>query len=247
MKINILTIFPELFSDFRLVGIVAKAIKQEKIEFNIIDIREYTENKHNKVDDYVFGGGEGMLFMCQPVFSAIRENNLEDSHLIYPSPKGVTLNQKKLEELAEMSELTILCARYEGVDQRVIDTFVDEEISIGDYIISGSELAAQIIIDGVSRLIPNVINNQCSHLNDSFSNGLLEHPQYTRPAIFEGISVPEVLLSGNHAIIDKWKEEKSLEETFFKRPDLLDKITLSPEQATYLAKLRTQITDKKDK
>ncbi len=238
MKINILTIFPEMFEGWKNTGMIAKALNRDIIEINIIDFRDYTENKHKKVDDYPFGGGEGMLLMAQPIISAIKANNLEDTHLIFPSPKGPVLKQSKLEELKNMDEITLLAGRYEGVDQRVIDNYVDEEISLGDFIITGGELAIQTILDGVIRLLPGVLNNNVSFEQDSFSDGLLEHPQYTRPASYEGMDVPEVLLNGNHKLIEQFKREEKLKATFYNRPDLLEKIELSKEDQQYLEKLR---------
>ncbi len=240
MKINILTIFPEMFSGWKNTGMIAKALERDIVEINVIDFREYTTNKHKKVDDYPFGGGEGMLLMAQPIISALKENELVDSHVIFPSPKGPVLNQKKLEQLKELTEITLIAGRYEGVDQRVIDNYVDEEISLGDFIITGGELAIQTILDGVIRLLPGVLNNNVSFEQDSFSDGLLEHPQYTRPASYEGMDVPEVLLNGNHKLIEQFKREEKLKATYYNRPELLDDVELSDEDKKYLATLKEQ-------
>ncbi len=240
MKINILTIFPEMFTGWKNTGMIAKALERDIVEINVIDFREYTTNKHKKVDDYPFGGGEGMLLMAQPIISALKENELVDSHVIFPSPKGPVLNQNKLEQLKELPEITLIAGRYEGVDQRVIDNYVDEEISLGDFIITGGELAIQTILDGVIRLLPGVLNNNVSFEQDSFSDGLLEHPQYTRPASYEGMDVPAVLLNGNHKLIEQFKREEKLKATYYNRPELLEDVELSAEDKKYLATLKEQ-------
>ncbi len=238
MKINILTIFPDLFHGWMTEGIVSKAISEGYLEINLIDFREYADNKHFKVDDYPFGGGDGMLLMPQPIFSAIEANNLQNTHTIFPSPKGRVLNQSILEELKDMDEITFLAGRYEGVDQRVIDTFVDEQISLGDFILTGGEIAIEVILDGITRLLPGVLNNANSHQNDSFSNGLLEHKQYTRPQDFRGLKVPDVFLSGHHKNIEDEINKVQIEETFKYRPDLFDKIELNKKQMEILEKLK---------
>lgn len=238
MKVNILTIFPNMFTGWMEEGMVAKAIKGGVVEVNVIDFRDYTANKHKKVDAYPFGGGEGMLLTPQPLFDAIRENKLEKTHTIFPSPKGPRLDQNKLEELSKLEEITLIAGRYEGVDQRVIDTFVDEQISLGDFIITGGELAIETIMDGVIRLLPGVLNNNVSYEQDSFSDGLLEHPQYTRPSNFEGLEVPEVLLNGNHKLIEEWKRTEKLKATYQIRPDLLENAELSSEDLAFINTLR---------
>lgn len=238
MKINILTIFPEMFSGWMQEGVISRAINNEIVNINIIDFREYASNKHHKVDDYPFGGFEGMLLMPQPIFDAVKSNKLEETHFIFPSPKGSTLTQEKLVELSRYDEITLLAGRYEGVDQRVIDTFVDEEISLGDYIITGGELAIQVILDGIIRLIPGVLNNCTSFEKDSFSNSLLEHPQYTRPYEYEGLKVPEILLSGHHKNISMWIHYNQLEQTFLYRPDLLEKANLNEADINLLKKIK---------
>ena len=223
MKINILTIFPEMFDGWMNCGMVGIAKRNDIIEFNIIDFREYAENKHNKVDDYPFGGGEGMLLMAQPIDSAIMANNLDKTNIIFPSPLGKVFNQEKADQLSKCSEITLIAGRYEGIDQRVLDMHVDEMISLGDFIITGGELAIQTILDAVIRLIPGVLNNGESFVKESFSDNLLEHPQYTRPREFKGMEVPEVLTNGNHKLIDEWKYQQSLSNTKKYRPDLLEK------------------------
>ncbi len=226
MKINILTLFPGLYESFMNEAIVKRAIEKEIVEFNIIDFREYSTNKHKKVDDYVFGGGAGMLITPQPLFSAIRENGLENTHIINTSPRGKVFTQQRAFELSEMDEITFMVGRYEGIDQRVIDTFVDEELSIGDYILMGGEIPSQVMLESVIRLLPGVLNNSVSFATDSFSSEdsyLLEEDMYTRPAEFEGMKVPDVLLSGHHANIQKWKYENAYEITKERRPDLIEK------------------------
>lgn len=240
MKVNILTIFPNMFTGWMEEGMVAKAIKAGVVEINVIDFREYTSNKHKKVDAYPFGGGEGMLLTPQPLFAAIRENKLENTYTVFPSPKGPRLNQNKLEELSQLDEITLIAGRYEGVDQRVIDTFVDEQISLGDFIITGGELAIETIMDGVIRLLPGVLNNNVSYEQDSFSDGLLEHPQYTRPSNFEGLEVPEVLLNGNHKLIEEWKRTEKLKATYQIRPDLLEDAELSKQDLEIIDTLRRE-------
>ncbi len=226
MKINILTLFPGLYDSFMNEAIVSKAIEKGIVEFNIIDFREYSTNKHNKVDDYVFGGGAGMLIKPQPLFDAIRQNNLENTHIINTSPRGKVFNQEHAFDLAKMDEITFMVGRYEGIDQRVIDTFVDEELSIGDYILMGGEIPSQVMLESIIRLLPGVLNNNVSFETDTFSSPdsyLLEEDQYTRPAEFEGMSVPDVLLSGHHANIEKWKYENAMAKTEARRPDLAQK------------------------
>ncbi len=222
IKINILTIFPNLYEAFVAETIINKAIQKDKLEINVIDIREYSKNKHKKVDDYPYGGGEGMLLMVQPIDDAIIENNLSSSKMIYTSPKGKTIDQNMLYDLSKEEEITILVGRYEGVDQRVLDKYEFEEVSIGDFILTGGDLVAQIIVDGVSRLLPGVLNNEQSIVADTFTQELLEHPQYTRPEVYDGMKVPEVLLSGHHKNIEEWKLNQQIKETKSKRKDLYD-------------------------
>jgi len=201
MIINIVTIFPEIFKSFLSEAILEKAIKNNSLTVNFINPRDYTENKHKKIDDYVFGGSEGMLMTPQPLFSAIEDNQLQTTHKIYMSPQGATLNQNKLISLLKINEITIIAGRYEGIDQRFINEHVDEQISIGDYILFGGEIPAMVLIEGLTRLLPNVLNNPASHQFDSFSNSLLEADHYTRPQDFRGLKVPEILANGNHELI----------------------------------------------
>lgn len=222
MKIDVLTLFPEMFSALN-ESILGRAQKAGKIEINVVNIRDYTEDKHLKCDDYPFGGGAGMVMMPQPIGSAIDALDPEHkAHRIYLSPKGQTLRQQKVFELLEYDHLILLCGHYEGVDQRVIDLFIDEEISIGDYVLTGGELPAMVLVDCVSRYVDGVISTS-SLVDESFSDNLLEYPQYTRPQEYRGLTVPEVLRSGDHGKVDAWRREQALEITKKLRPDLLKK------------------------
>ena len=220
MRIDILTLFPDMFSAMQ-ESIIGRAQKSGKVQINIVNIRDYTEDKHLKCDDYPFGGGAGMVMMPQPIGSAIEALDPEHrARRIYMSPKGQVFKQQKVFELLEYDHLILLCGHYEGVDQRVIDLFIDEEISIGDYVLTGGELPAMVITDCVSRYVDGVISNS-SLVDESFSENLLEYPQYTRPQVYKGLAVPEVLRSGDHAKVDAWRREKALEITKKNRPDLL--------------------------
>ena len=219
MKFDILTLYPEMF-DILKQSIIGKAIEKELIEINLINIRDFSKNKHKKVDDTPYGGGVGMIMKPDVVYDSYKSIKSENAKVIYMSPQGKVLNQKKVEQLSKENHLIILCGHYEGIDQRVLDKIVDEEISIGDYVLTGGEIPAMVLIDSVSRYVEGVLNEE-SIKEESFSEGLLEYPQYTRPEIFEGEKVPEVLLSGHHKNIEKWRKEKSLEITKNKRPELL--------------------------
>ena len=221
MKFDVLTLFPEMFGILNQ-SIIGKAIEKELIDINLINIRDFSKDKHKKVDDTPYGGGAGMVMKPDVVYDAYKSIEDRNAKVIYMSPQGKTLNQKKVEELAKESHLIILCGHYEGIDQRVLDKIVDEEISIGDYVLTGGEIPAMVLIDSVSRYVKGVLNEE-SIQEESFSNGLLEYPQYTRPEIFEGVKVPEILLSGHHENIEKWKKEKSIEITKKKRPEMLEK------------------------
>ena len=223
MQFDVLTLFPEMFSILD-ESIIGRAKKNKQIDINLVNIRDFSENKHNKVDDTPYGGGAGMVMMPDVVYRAYNSlENKENAKVIYMSPQGKKLNQEKVKELSKENHLIILCGHYEGIDQRVLDKIVDEEISIGDYVLTGGELPAMVLIDSVSRYVEGVLNKE-SIKEESFIENLLEYPQYTRPEVFEGEKVPEVLLSGNHKEIDKWRKEKSLEITKKKRPDLLKEV-----------------------
>ena len=223
MQFDVLTLFPEMFSILD-ESIIGRAKKNKQIDINLVNIRDFSENKHNKVDDTPYGGGAGMVMMPDVVYRAYNSlENKENAKVIYMSPQGKKLNQEKVKELSKENHLIILCGHYEGIDQRVLDKIVDEEISIGDYVLTGGEIPAMVLIDSVSRYVEGVLNKE-SIKEESFIENLLEYPQYTRPEVFEGEKVPEVLLSGNHKEIEKWRKEKSLETTKKKRPDLLKEV-----------------------
>ena len=220
MKFDVLTLFPEMFQSLN-ESIIGRAKEKELIEINLINIRDFSKDKHKKVDDTPYGGGAGMVLMPDVVYDAYSSVKDENAKVIYLSPQGKVLNQAKVKELSKENHLILLCGHYEGIDQRVLDEIVDEEISIGDYVLTGGELPAMVLIDSVSRYVEGVLSED-STKEESFSNNLLEYPQYTRPEEFRGKRVPEVLLSGHHENIKKWREQKSLEITKQKRPDLLD-------------------------
>lgn len=219
MKFDVLTLFPEMFTPLK-ESIIGKAVEDKKIELNLINIRDFSKDKHKKVDDTPYGGGAGMVMKADVVYDAYESVKEEGAKVIFLSPQGKTLNQDKVKNLAKEKHIILLCGHYEGIDQRVIDEIVDEEISIGDYVLTGGELPAMVLIDSVSRYVEGVLNKE-SVEEESFTNNLLEYPQYTRPEIFHGIKVPEVLLSGHHENIKKWREEQSLKNTLQKRPNLL--------------------------
>ena len=222
MKIDILTLFPEMFAPLK-TSIIGRAVESGKLQINIVDIRDYTLDKHKKCDDTPFGGGAGMVMMAQPIASAIEAVDPDHrARRIFMSPRGRTFNQKIVLEYGKLDHILLLCGHYEGVDQRVIDLYIDEELSLGDFVLTGGEIPAMAVVDGVARYVDGVINDQ-SLKQESFASGRLEYPQYTRPQVFMGLEVPEVLLSGHHANIEKWREEQSLELTRKSRPDLLDK------------------------
>lgn len=220
MKITILTLFPEMFESLN-ASILKRAQENNLIEINIVNIRDYSLDNNKRCDDYSYGGGAGMIMTPQPLFDAISSVKTDKSYTIYLSPKGKVLTQEKVVELAKtQKELILICGHYEGIDERIIDLCVDEEISIGDYVLTGGEIPAMVLIDSISRYIPNVLGNDMTTEEESFSNGLLEYPQYTRPQVFRGLKVPEVLTSGNHKEINNWRLEKALEITKLRRPDL---------------------------
>ena len=222
MRIDILTLFPEIFEPLKS-SILGRALDNNIFELNLIDIRSFSLDKHKKVDDYVFGGGDGMLMTPQPLYDAIMSVKDENSYVVYMSPKGTVLTQDKVKSMAKsISHLIIVCGHYEGIDERIIELCIDEQISIGDYVLTGGELPAMVLADAVLRYVPNVLHSDTSVVDESFSERLLEYPQYTRPREFKGLSVPEVLINGNHKEIEKWKMEQKLSETKKYRPDLLD-------------------------
>ena len=238
MKFDVLTLFPEMFEPLKQ-SIIKRAAEKNLIEINMIDIRDFSEDKHNKVDDTPYGGGAGMLMKPDVVDRAYNSVKDEAAKVIYLSPQGKQLNQDIVNRLSKENHLILLCGHYEGIDQRVIDKIVDEEISIGDYVLTGGEIPAMALIDSVSRYVDGVLTKG-SLENESFANGLLEYPQYTRPEVFDGVRVPDVLLSGHHENIRKWRREKSLENTFNKRPELLECVELTKSDKEYIEKLKIE-------
>ncbi|MDO4486543.1 MAG: tRNA (guanosine(37)-N1)-methyltransferase TrmD [Bacillota bacterium] len=235
MNIDVLTLFPEMFAPVTS-SILGRAAEKNLINIRLTDIRDFSNDKHNKADDYPFGGGGGMVMMADPIFGALEAVKAQGRKIIYMSPRGKILDQDKISELAELGDFVILCGHYEGIDQRVIDYWDMEEISIGDYVLTGGELPAMVLIDSVARLVPEVLGNAGSALDESIYSGLLEHPQYTKPRSYRGLDVPEVLVSGNHKLIDLWKFRESLMLTKKRRPDMFDEYVkkadgLSKEQA----------------
>lgn len=222
-----MTLFPDIFKAYIGESMMKKAVENSILEVELYNIRDFSENKHKKVDDYPFGGGAGMVMTPQPIFSTyeyiVEKYELENPRVIYLSPKGRVFNQKIAKSLSLENDIIFLCGHYEGVDQRIIDLIVTDEISIGDYVLTGGELPALVMIDSIARLVPGVLNRSESHEDESFENDLLEYPQYTRPRSFNGLEVPEVLLSGNHKKIDEWRFEESQKITLERRPDLIKK------------------------
>ena len=239
MRFDVLTLFPEMFEVLNQ-SIIGRAKEKELINVNLINIRDFSNDKHKKVDDTPYGGGAGMVIQPNVVYDAYNYVKDKKAKVIYMSPQGKKLDQKKVEELSKQEHLILLCGHYEGIDQRVLDKIVDEEISIGDYVLTGGELPAMVLIDAVSRYVEGVLKDD-STKEESFSQGLLEYPQYTRPEVFEGQQVPEVLLSGHHENIDKWRRMQSLQITLNKRPDLLEKIELSDEDKKVLEKIKNEV------
>ena len=239
MKITILTIFPEMFASVLNSSILGRAREQGLVEVECVDIRPFSDRKHKNTDDYPFGGGAGMVMLAQPIMDAMKHVTGENfsGRRIYMGPRGTTLTTAKARELAKEEHLVLLCGHYEGVDQRALDACIDEEISIGDYILTGGELAAMVLTDAVSRFIPGVLGSGESAEEESFSDGLLEYPQYTRPRELNGMEVPDVLLSGDHAKIKAWRRQESLRATKKFRPDLLEKAELTAKEKKLLEEL----------
>ncbi|MGN0183459.1 MAG: tRNA (guanosine(37)-N1)-methyltransferase TrmD [Candidatus Ornithomonoglobus sp.] len=239
MRFDVLTLFPDMFRAVLGDSIIGRAEKAGLIELNFIDIRDFTKNKHRKVDDTPYSGGGGMLMQAQPVFDAymsVADGLSYKPYTIFMSPQGSVFGQDKAIELSRYNHIVLLCGHYEGIDQRVLDEIVDAEISLGDFVMTGGEIPAMAVIDTVSRLIPGVLANDGSFQNESHFQGLLEHPQYTKPQVWHERAVPEVLLSGNHKLIDKWKHEQSLIATLKKRPDMLRKAWLTEKDAEFIAR-----------
>lgn len=241
MRIDILTLFPEMFPGVLSSSILGKAQEKGIVQFEVINFRNYSESKHGTVDDTPYGGGGGMVLKPEPLFRAVEAVTTDSKpRVILLCPQGVPYNQKLAEKLAKEEHLILICGHYEGYDERIREHLVTDEISIGDYVLTGGELGAMVIADSVVRLQPGALGNQTSAVEDSFSTGLLEYPHYTRPAEFRGWKVPDILLSGHHANIDKWRLRESLRRTYERRPDLLDKLELTPEMKKWLQEIKEE-------
>lgn len=241
MRIDILTLFPEMCNAYISESIIGRARKAGKVEIECTDIRDYTKDKHRRVDDTPYGGGMGMIMQVEPVydcFSALCEKLGTKPHLIYLTPQGKTLTQKRVKELSELDNIALLCGHYEGIDERVIEELQPEEISVGDYVLTGGELPALILADSVSRMLPGVLSDDECFEEESHFSSLLEYPQYTRPYEWKGRTVPDVLLTGHHANVDKWRRQQSLKRTLERRPDMLEKAELSKDDLSYLSELK---------
>lgn len=241
MKISILTLFPEMCNAYLSESIIGRARSAGKVQIECVDIRDYTKDKHRRVDDTPYGGGMGMIMQVDPVydcFQAICEKDGTVPHLIYLTPQGKTLTQKRVVELSKLDNIALLCGHYEGIDERVIEELQPEEISVGDYVLTGGELPALILADSISRMLPGVLSNDECFEEESHFNSLLEYPQYTRPYEWRGRKVPDVLLTGHHANVDKWRREQSLKRTAERRPDMIEKADLTKEDIKYLSQLK---------
>ncbi|MGE6828554.1 tRNA (guanosine(37)-N1)-methyltransferase TrmD [Priestia megaterium] len=242
MKIDVLSLFPSMFDGVFGESILKKAQEKNAVELNVVNFREYSTNKHQNVDDYPYGGGAGMVLTPQPIFDAVEKvtETAKKPRVVLLCPQGERYTQAKAEELAAEKHLIFICGHYEGYDERIREQLVTDEISIGDYVLTGGELGAMVVIDSVVRLLPDVLGNNHSAVQDSHSTGLLEHPHYTRPADFRGLTVPEVLMSGNHKKIEQWRQKESLKRTLLRRPDMLEKIELTEEQKKLVAQLKEE-------
>lgn len=245
MRIDVLTLFPGMFAGPMGESIIGKAREKDLLEMNVSNFRDYSDNKHHTVDDYPYGGGAGMLLKPQPIFDnlAAIEEQVPDTkkRVILLDPAGKKFDQKMAEEFSQEEHLIFICGHYEGYDER-IRTLVTDEVSLGDYVLTGGELGAMVMIDATVRLLPEVLGNETSAQTDSHSTGLLEHPQYTRPADFRGLAVPEVLLNGNHKLIEEWRLKESLRRTYTRRPDMLAKLDLTPEMKKLLAEIKNELS-----
>lgn len=255
MRIDVLTLFPEMFSGFLQASILGKAIQRGLVDIRLVNYREFAQNKHGTVDDTPYGGGQGMVLKIEPIYYALAHllgfpperdavrKLLPSTRVILLCPQGETYTQAKAEELAAAQRLILICGHYEGYDERIRQHLITDEISLGDFILTGGEVAAMALIDSVVRLCPGVVGNPASLAEESFVSGLLEYPHYTRPAVFQGWSVPEVLLSGNHAQIERWRRKESLRRTLERRPDLLEKRALSSLEQMLLAEIRQEMQE----
>ncbi|MDC7768368.1 tRNA (guanosine(37)-N1)-methyltransferase TrmD [Priestia megaterium] len=242
MKIDVLSLFPSMFDGVFGESILKKAQEKNAVELNVVNFREYSTNKHQNVDDYPYGGGAGMVLTPQPIFDAVEKltETAKKPRVVLLCPQGERYTQAKAEELAAEEHLIFICGHYEGYDERIREQLVTDEISIGDYVLTGGELGAMVVIDSVVRLLPDVLGNNHSAVQDSHSTGLLEHPHYTRPADFRGLTVPEVLMSGNHKKIEQWRQKESLKRTLLRRPDMLEKMELTEEQKKVVVQLKEE-------
>ncbi|MFY9214793.1 MAG: tRNA (guanosine(37)-N1)-methyltransferase TrmD [Tissierellaceae bacterium] len=241
MKIDVLTLFPEFLSNLSTWSIIGRAVDAKILTLDYINIRDYSRNKHKKVDDYSYGGGPGMVMTPQPIVDAINSVKEDNSWIIYLSPQGKRLDQNIVNRLSKKEHLILVCGHYEGIDNRVVEHYIDEEISIGDYVLTGGEIPAMVLIDSVSRLLPGVLTSEESFSEESHYKGLLEYPQYTRPYDYEGYKVPDLLLSGNHKEIEKWRHYQALKTTFLKRPDILENLELSKEDMEILETIKKEL------
>ena len=250
MNFHVLTLFPEMIRNGMNTSITGRAINAGILSVEAINIRDYAFNKHQKVDDYTYGGGAGMLMQAEPVYlayEAIAEKAGKRPRVVYLTPQGQVFNQQMARDMAEEEDLVFLCGHYEGIDERVLEEIVTDYVSIGDYVLTGGELPAMVMMDSISRMVPGVLSNQESGETESFAGNLLEYPQYTRPVEFMGRTVPDVLMSGHHANIDKWRHEKALERTLLKRPDLLETAALTDKDKKYLAEFSKRLSDKEQR
>lgn len=245
MRIDYLTLFPAMFEGVLNQSILKRAQEKDLLQVNTVDFRHFAENKHNQVDDYPFGGGQGMVLKPEPIFNAMDSiERTEDTRVILMCPQGRPFTQAIANELSQAEHLVFICGHYEGYDERIREHLVTDEISMGDYVLTGGELPAMVMTDAVVRLLPDVLGNQQSHMDDSFQDGLLEFPQYTRPRIYKDMNVPDVLLSGNHAHIDNWRHEQKILRTWEKRPDLLEQYPLTKKDQEIIERYKKQL--KKD-
>lgn len=242
MKFKVMTLFPEMILNGLHTSIIGKAVDNNIISIEAVNIRDYSADKHKHVDDYPYGGGAGMVMSAEPVYNCYMDIcSNENTRVVYLTPTGHTFNQEMAKEFAKEDELIFLCGHYEGIDERVIEKIVTDKISIGDYVLSGGELASMVMIDAIARMVPGVLTNDESGCEESFENNLLEYPQYTRPRVWQGMEVPEVLLGGHHANISKWRKEESIKRTMKYRPDLLEKAQLSDREKQFLEQYKNNL------
>ncbi|HMA58918.1 MAG TPA: tRNA (guanosine(37)-N1)-methyltransferase TrmD [Halanaerobiales bacterium] len=244
MRFDILTLFPEMFNGPFSDSMIKKARENGIIDINLIDIRDYTTDKHNTADDYPYGGGAGMVLKVEPIYYAladITEDFSQSTTNILLTPRGQKLDQSMVKDLSGKDRLVLICGHYEGIDERIRNNFVDQEVSIGDYVLTGGEIPAMVLVDAVARLLPGVLGHDESKKNDSFYNGILDYPHYTRPQEFKGMEVPEILLSGNHQLVDRWRKKEALKRTYLMRPDLIENTELTQDQQELLREIKQDI------